>query len=204
MNPSSLPPVICPPNRRFWLWAFLLVPVVVLILLVAWIASFFHLDSDARALRNGLMGASGVEWRQRIALNTGYFALGAVRTGLSFLKLEPGAHAVIESVRGAGVGVYQLIPGTQCPDRPAMLAAADSAMAARGWERAVGVMEHGNMVAVYLPGRKISVHRVKCCVMVFNGKELVLVSALGNPEPLINFALNQPGLCDQVKSLAQR
>lgn len=30
--------------------------------------------------------------------------------------------------------------------------------------------------------------------MVFDGKELVLVSAQGNPEPLLEYALAQPGL----------
>jgi hypothetical protein len=32
-----------------------------------------------------------------------------------------------------------------------MLAAADSAMTARGWERVVGVMDGKDLVAVYLP-----------------------------------------------------
>jgi len=84
-----------------------------------------------------------------------------------------------------------------------MLAAADSAMTARGWERLVGIIDGRNLVTVYFP-QKISVHRLKCCVMVFDGKELVLVSAQGNPEPLLEYALAQPGLDDQIRLLAQR
>jgi hypothetical protein len=102
------------------------------------------------------------------------------------------------------VGIYRVTPGTPLPDRAAILAAADSAMTARGWQRVVGVMESRNLVAIYLPGKNISVHRLKCCVMVFDGKEMVLVSARGNLEPLLTYALKQPGLRDQAKWLAQR
>jgi hypothetical protein len=88
--------------------------------------------------------------------------------------------------------------GTPPPERAAMLAAADSAMTARGWERVVGVMDGKELVAIYLPGEKVSVHRLQCCVLVFDGKEMVLVSVRGNPEPLLIYALKQPGLCNQA------
>jgi hypothetical protein len=204
MNPSSLPPVAHRSARRLWLWLFVLAPLLFFLALAAGVASFFHLGSDVRALRNGLMKSSGVEWRQKIAVNANYLTLGAVRAGLSCVKLDPGAHAALQSVRSAGVGIYRLTPGTPLPDRAAMLAAADSAMTARGWQRVVGVMDSRNLVAIYLPGKNISVHRLKCCVMVFDGKEMVLVSARGNLEPLLTYALKQPGLCDQAKWLAQR
>jgi hypothetical protein len=45
---------------------------------------------------------------------------------------------------------------------------------------------------------------VKCCVMVFDGKELVLVSARGTLEPLLTYALAQPGFDAQVRELARR
>jgi len=155
-------------------------------------------------LRNELIKSSGVEWRQQIALNAGHFTLGAARVGLSCARLDPGARAALQSVRTAGVGIFRLPSGTPPPPGAAMLAVADSAMTARGWERVVGVMDGKDLVAVYLPGKNISVHRLKCCVMVFDGKEMVLVSAQGNPEPLLNYALAQPGLGAQVRRLAQR
>ena len=202
MTPSSLPPVARRPSRRLWLLAFLVVPLLLLGLLAAGVASCFRLSSDSRALRNELIQSSGVEWRQQIALNANWLTLGAVRAGLSCVRLDPGARAALQSVRSAGVGVYQVASGT-APDRAAMLAAADSAMTARGWERVVGVMDGGDLVTVYLP-EKVSVRRLKCCVMVFDGKEMVLVSARGNLEPIVNYALEQPGFCDRTKSLAQR
>jgi|WetSurMetagenome_2_1015567.scaffolds.fasta_scaffold383347_1 hypothetical protein len=200
---SSHPPATRRSARRFWLWGLLATPFLLLLLLGAGVASFFFLDSDARALRNEMIKASGVAWRQQIAVNAGRLTLGAVRTGLSGVRLDPGAHAALQSVRTAGVGVYQLPAGTRPPDRAAMLAAADTAMTARGWERVVGVMDGRDLVAVYLP-EKISVQRLKCCVMVFDGKEMVLVSARGNLEPLLQYALAQPGLGTRARRLAQR
>ena len=204
MNPSSLPPVTRRPARRPWLLGFLAASLLLLVLLAAGVASCFRLGSDARSLRNELMKSSGVEWRQQIALNAGRLTLGAVRAGLSCVKLDPVARAALQSVRTAGVGVYQLPSGTPPPDRAAMLAAADSAMTARGWERAVGVMDGHDLVAVYVPKENISARRLKCCVMVFDGEEMVLVSAQGNLEPLLKYALNQPGLGAQARRLAQR
>jgi hypothetical protein len=204
MNPSSHTAVPRRPAWWFWLWGLLAAPLLLFIVLAVMVANCFRLSSDARALRNELITSSGVEWQQEIALNANTLTLGAVRAVLSCVKLDPGARAAVQSVRTAGVGVYQLASGTPSPDRAAMLAAADSAMTARGWERAVGVMDGHDLVAVYVPKENISARRLKCCVMVFDGKEMVLVSAQGNLEPLLKYALNQPGLGAQARRLAQR
>jgi hypothetical protein len=203
MNPSSLPPRTRPSARRLWLWGLLATPLLLLILLGAGVASCFRLGADARAVRNALIKASGVEWRPQIVLNAGRLTLGAVRAGLSCVRLDPAARAALQSVHAAEVGVYQLPAGKPPPNRAAMLASADSAMAARGWERVVGVIDGRDLVAVYFP-KEASVQRLKCCVLVFDGKEMVLVSAQGNPLPLATYALAQPGFGAQRGWLAQR
>jgi len=127
---NRLPPAgNAPVGPRLWLWGLLATPLLLLVVLAAVVANCFRLGSDARALRNELIKSSGVEWWQQIALNAGRLTLGAVRAGLC-AKLDPGARAAFQSVRTAGVGVYQLASGTPPPDRAAMLAAADSAMTA--------------------------------------------------------------------------
>jgi hypothetical protein len=204
MNPTSSLPETRRSARQLWLWGLLATPLLLLLLVGAGVASFFFLGSDTRALRNGLMKSSGVEWRQQIALNAGCLTLDAVRAGLSHARLDPGARAALQSVRSAEVGVYQLAAGTPTPDHAAMLAAADSAMTGRGWERVVGVMDGHNLVAVYLPEKNISTDNLKCCVLAFDGKEMVLVSVQGNPEPLLRYAFDQAGLDAQARSLAQR
>ena len=204
MNPTPPPPATRRLACRLWLWGLLATPLLLLLLLGAGVASFFYLGSDARALRNGLMKSSGVEWRQQIVLNAGPLTLDAVRLGLSRARLDSGPRAALQSVRSAEVGVYQLASGTPPPNRAAMLAAADSAMTTRGWERVVGVMDGHNLVAVYVPGQDISAYHLNCCVLVLDGKEMVLVSVQGNPEPLLTYALAQPGLGAQSPWLAQR
>lgn len=203
MNSSSHPPATRRLARRFGFWGLLATPLLLLALLAAGVANCFRLGSDARAMRNELIKTSGVAWRQQIALNAGSLTLSAVRAALSCVKLDPGARAALQSVRNATVGVYQLPAGTPAPDRATMFAAADSAMTARGWERVVGVLDGEDLVTVYLP-KKLSVQRLKCAVMVFDGKQLVLVSARGNLEPLLKYALAQPGLGAPVRRLAQR
>jgi hypothetical protein len=160
MNPTSPPPAMRRSARRLWLWGLLATPLLLLLLVGAGVASFFHLGSDARALRNELIKSSGVEWRQQIALNGNWLALGAIRAGLSFVNLDPGARAAIQSVRSAGVGVYQLASGAPLPHRGAMFVTADSAMTARGWERVVGVLDGEDLVAIYVPEKNISVHHL--------------------------------------------
>ena len=203
MNPSSSPPPTRPPARRLWLWAFLAVPLSLLIVVAAWVYSCFHLSSDVRVLRNALTRSTGVEWREQIALNANWLTLGAIRAGLSNVKLDPAARAALQSVCSAGVGVYQLAAETPPPDRATMLVAANTAMAARGWERVVVVINAHDLVAVYSPKTYVPFHRLKCCVVVFSGRELVLVSTQADPEPLVGYALAQPRLVAQAPQSAQ-
>ena len=203
MITSSQPPATRRLARRLGYWGLLATPLLLLALLAAGVASCFCLGPDARALRNELIKSSGVAWRQQIAVNAGSLVLSAVHAGFHCVRLEPGARAALESVNSAGVGVYQLPAGTPAPDRAAMLAGADSAMSARGWERVVGAMDGHDLVAIYLP-KKVAVHRLKCCMMVFDGRQIVLVSARGNLEPLLQYAFARRGFGKPVRQLAQR
>ena len=202
------PPVISsarPRARRLWLWgalaALVLLPFVVL---AAGVASYFHLSSDTKALRNSLMRSASVQWRPQIVLNVGNGTLSAVRAGLSFVELDAEARAALRAIRGAEVGIYQLASGEKSPDRAAMLAAADAAMNARGWDRVVGVLDGQDLVAVYVPGKTASARRMKCCVMVFDGQEMVLVSARANLEPLLQCALDHPAVRANARLLVKR
>ena len=204
MNPTPAPSVVRPSAKRLWLRCILAVLLVLPIVIAVEVVSWFHLSSDTSALRNSLIKSSGVEWRQQIALNAGGFTLSAVRAGLSFVNLDAGTRAALQSVRGAEVGVYQLPSGAKPPDRAAMLAAADAIMTARGWDRVVGVMDGQDLVTVYLPGKTVSAHRMKCCLMVFDGREMVVVSARANLEPLLKYVLAQPAIAARVRSLVRR
>src|ERR1044071_6208558 len=68
--------------------ALVIVPSALVGLLILGVTSYFRLSSDTRALRSGLIAASGADWHQKIALNVGGFTLGLARAGLSFVPLD--------------------------------------------------------------------------------------------------------------------
>ena len=69
-----------------------------------------------------------------------------------------------------------------------MLSAADAAMAGRGWDRLVGVLHGHELVAVYAPREIRSAQDVKFCLVVMDGRELIVAAARGNLEPLADLA----------------
>ena len=168
------------------------------------VTSYFRMSSDTRALRDGLIESSGTDWHRKIALNVGGLTLGVARTGLSFVHLDERARAALQTVRGVEVGTYELSKTEETPDRDAMLIAADKAMSARGWERVVGVMAEHELVAVYVPEKNTTLQRLNCCVMVFDGRQMVVASARTNPQPLVQCLLNQPALRAKMNWLARR
>lgn len=207
MQTSPAPPVIRPPSSRRWLWmglALVLIPLLTLGGLALGVASYFRLSSDTRALRSELMRASGAEWRQRIGLNVGSTTLGLVRAGLSCTQIKPEALAAFRAVRSFEVGIYELASRVDDPNRTALLAAADGVMNARGWERVVGVLDGRQMVGVYLPAELGSPRRVKACVVVLDDRQMVVVSAQGNLEPLVECLRQHHDWQAKVRSLASR
>jgi len=194
MNPISAPPFIRSSSEHRWLWVLLAVFILLPILLVFGIASYFRLSSDTRALRSGLIKASGAEWRQQFAFNVGGLTCGAVRSGLSFVNLNKEARAAVQTVRGVEVSILRLAGGEKSPDCATMLGAADSAMNRRGWDRVVGVLDGEDMVAVYVSSKTTSCRRLECCVVVFDGEQMVVASARANLQPLLDCGLNEHGL----------
>jgi len=204
MNPSPAPAGNRPSAKHRWLWGLTVVLLLLSVATVFGITSYFRFSTDTIALRDGLMKSSGVEWRQRIGINVGGLTMCAVRTGLSFVHLDPQARAALQSVRGVQIGIYQLPPGVKPPDHAAMLTAADHAVVNRGWNRVVCVLNHKDLVTVYLQDRTTWMRRVKCFVLVFDGRQMVMVAAQGNPEPLIECLLSQPDVGANLKLLAKR
>lgn len=207
MNAIATPPVTRAPNRNPWLWLLLLLvslPFVVIGALTVAVANCFYLSADTEDSQSELARAGGSEWRQQIAFSIGSVPLWAARTGLACVKMDAEARAAVQSVRGVEVGIYELASGSKAPDRAAMLTAADKAMTAHGWERVVGVLDGDEMVGVYLPTKMTSPRRVQACVVVLDGRQLVIVSARGNLEPLMECLRNNPKWRAEMRSLASR
>jgi hypothetical protein len=161
----------------------------------------FRVSSDAEALRNGVMKSAGARWDREVEIGVDPFTLSLVRAGLAFVDLDPEARTALNTVRSAEVGVYRLQHGPQQSDRPALLTAADKAMANRGWNRVVAVVNERELVAIYVPKSVRSLRNVKACFVMLNGREMVVASARTNLEPLLEMACSQSEWHQKGRSL---
>lgn len=152
------------------------------------IASYFRLSPDANVLRASAMEGVQGTWHKKIALNVGFLTTGLIRAGSHCLTLPPEPRAALDSLRAAEVGVYRLQGTAGGVDHRAILARADRQMSARRWDRVVGVSRERELVAIYVPMRGVRSDRVGCCVLVLQDRELVVVRANGNLEPLLELA----------------
>ena len=189
---GPVPPVIAAPRRlrlRLRTGYFVLALVLCLPLLCAiGIVGYFRLSSPTQALRSSVMESVPGQWNKRFAVHVGGITTGLVRFGSDFFKLPPEPKAALAAIRGAEVGVYRLRNAPSVLDYSAMFAAADKSMKLRGWERIVGVAQGGQFVAVYMPRDLRTLKRMACCVVVLNDQDLVVASASGNLEPLLELA----------------
>ncbi len=158
------------------------------VLCVVGVTGYFRLGSDAAALRQAVMTATPGTWHKKIALRLGGFTTGLLRQGSQLFNLPREARAALDAVHGGEVGIYRLQRDGGLPKRNGLLPRADKLMRARGWERLVGVIEHNQVVAIYLPREKMTSRRVQFCLFVFQEDDLIIASARGNLEPLLAIA----------------
>jgi hypothetical protein len=186
--------LIHPPQKGLWLAGGILIVVFLPFALLAYgVTGYFRLSSETRALRNSLLTSSDAAWQPRFAFNVGNLTLSALRAGLSHADIPSEGRAALQSLRGAEVAICQLPAAAEPPDRAVMLCAADRAMAARGWDRIVGVMDGRALVAAYLPRNAAPARPLKVCAVVFDGRELVVVGVRANLTPLLECLQSQPG-----------
>jgi hypothetical protein len=185
MQAPNTPTPPKPPGFRFHAGYVIALAIPLLFALgVVGVTGYFRLSSETAALRESLMGSVDGQWKKTIAVHLGWFTTGLVRAGSRLVKLDPEPRAALDAVRGVEVGVYKVQDGAERQDHGAILAKADKAMTRRGWVRVVGVSHDRELVAIYMPRKGTSLRSMRCCLMVFNGRELVVASARGNLEPL--------------------
>jgi hypothetical protein len=161
---------------------------VLLVWTVYGITGYFRLSSEANALRQSALDSIGGTWDKKIALHVGRFTTALVRIASHHIKLSAEPRAALESVQAAEVGVYKLQQRPEWIDANSFLSRADKTMLNHGWQRVIGVSKADQLVAVYCPKRASSSPKLKCCLAVFDGRELVLASFQGNVEPLLEIA----------------
>jgi hypothetical protein len=174
------------------------------LLVVVGVTGYFRLSSETAILRESVMSGVDGTWNKKIALHVGFLTTGLVRAGSHLFKLAPEPQAAFDSIRGAEVGIYKLQADAGWVDHKAILARADRAMSARRWDRVVGVSRENELVAVYFPHRGLSTDRMRCCVLVLQGRDLVVVGASGNLDPLLQLAGSRFDLKEMGQHFALR
>jgi hypothetical protein len=177
---------------------------LLLVALAYGFTGYFRLSPEMAGLRESLQVASGETWHRKLTLNFGGFTCGAARLASTFTHLEPEARAALQSVRACEVGIYETLTTSATSDPGALLAAADAGMVARGWERLVGVAQNNQLVVVYVPRTVSSARRMRCAVLVCHERQLVLVAARMNLEPLLELALAEGKLRAGDRTLARK
>jgi len=179
-SPQTRPaaPPATPRRRRIWPWvlAICLFPWVVI---GAAAVSCLTLNRQAATLRRQVMAASHADWSTKFQLSVGRVTLGAVRTGLIFVRDKniEDARLALAAVERASVGVYERRTERSEWSRAQLFADTDRAMRQRGWTRLVGVAENdGETVLVYAPEDCAPGDTIDVCVAVVDGKQLVVVS----------------------------
>lgn len=193
------------PRRRIWPWVLGLCLAPFAILGVA-VASYVTLDRDASVLRRHVMKATNADWQTKVQCSVGRITIGAVRSGLFFVRKPEvdDARLALAAVKHASVGVYQLRHRDADWSREQLFVETDRAMADRGWMRLVGVSERdgAEAVLVYAPEDIEDDEPIDICVAVVNGRELVIVSTTIDPTTLGE--LVQRHLPDDVRKIAAR
>ncbi|MBP6508346.1 MAG: hypothetical protein KA257_12345 [Opitutaceae bacterium] len=148
------------------------------------------LTREAAALRHELMNALPGKFATRVQLSVGEAAFALIRSGGYFMNLPPEARLGLQAVQRASVGVYQLEAGARPRDDHSWGQQADDSMARRGYTRMVGVEEKGQTVLVYTPVQE-NVDVLDLCLAVFDGEQLVVVSAKVRGKPLMQLIEGQ-------------
>ena len=183
IHPSPLPPASFRPR----VWHFVIALVIILpVWTVVGVTGYFRLSPEARVLRGSLMDSVGGQWHKKFAVHLGGMTMGLVRFGSQFLHIPPEPKAALKTLHGAEVGIYDLADDPSGLDSVRIFNNADRAMKSRGWQRIVGVVKEGDLVAVYFPISAVRPSSMACCVMVFHERQLVVASARGNLEPLLD------------------
>jgi hypothetical protein len=170
---------------------------VILLPLVAIIGvtSYIRLGPDATALRNSVIKIAPA--KARVVVNVGFLTTGVVRLVAGFFSIPPEAQMAMRSIRAAEVGVYRLEQRIEDLDRARVLSTAEGAMCKRGWTRIVGVSHEKELVSVFMP-KRVCASNMKCCVLVISDEDLVVVSARGNIEEVIELAREKIDLTRRV------
>lgn len=181
--------------QRFWiavLVVFVLGPVLLAGAITLTVLNALYVGSDTAALREVVAPGLARGWHKEAEGHVGWFPLALARMAVRFAPVDPEVRLALRALRNAEVSVHARHSDGPSVDRATVLSDADRVMEARGWQRLVGVVEHHDLVLVYVPKILYSAHDIEACVLVLEPRHLVVASARADLEPLLELARSRP------------
>jgi hypothetical protein len=144
---------------------------------------------DMRDVRNELLACLGQSPVASIEVAIPAWAATLGRVGASLTDLDPHLEAALQTAGGGQLGVYELSEQPPRETVRAMLQATDRSLGSKGWTRMVTVLDGGESVAVYgLDSSMRKGEALEIFLLVLSQQELVMLSARGYPEPMLELA----------------
>lgn len=190
-DPALQPAAPTRSTGRAWLGLVVIGVVSLIVMLpLVLVAGCFRTAKETRTVRDSLRHSmtSNGDWQTHIELHGGPMTLGFARIAASCIdEIPPEVRTMLQSLRGADVGIYEFRGAGGKVDRGAYIEAATRAMDNQAWERAVTVVDREETVMVFIARDFADGEMLHACVAVLHGRSLVLVSAQIDPEPLMTF-----------------
>ena len=152
------------------------------------IARSLQADPSLPDLRTPVLEALDVPTRSAVDVHVPPLIFTAGRLVSLCVEMEEELGQGLRVMRSARIGAYEL--GEQ-PDRESvvrMMHRAGAVLEDRGWDRLVMVMDRNDAVLVYCAPPRKETDEVQASVIALSGRDLVIVSARGHLEPLVELA----------------
>jgi len=165
-------------------------PLLLLMLLLLGIGSYFWVSPEIRTMRNSVIENSSGKFDRKIELNVGRWSFAAARlAGLFLRNLPDEARTALNCAQGAQVSVYET-RGVVTDDN-ALFKDLDVKMENQGWERVVGAIHETTTVALFVPRNMNSPEKTEICAMVLSDGHLVCVYGKSNVQPLVKMVMEK-------------
>ena len=175
----------------WWTLGLMSVSVVGLALIAV---DLLTLNRDTAVLRSAMFAATGAHTKTTVQLDLGPVSFLLVRGVVALIpQAPPETRLALESVKRACVGVYQMPQRTNVRDGAGLMTRADEEMARRGWSRAIGVNQKDQTVLLYTPTTAADGDRLRVCVAVCDGNQIVVMSTEVEAERLQRLVAQQGG-----------
>ena len=194
MNPDPSLAAPTPRHRFRWMHWLLIAVAALAVVAVLQIASLFSLVKEAADLREIVIDTTSIPMQTKVQFSVGPAILGMGRVAVSFIDEAPReAKQALAAMRRASVGVYEFDRAPTDAQQIALWEATEQRVNRDGWQRIVSVNEGSQSVMIFMPQDSDATEMLEVCVVVCEGRQLVIVSAVADSAPLMALAQEQMG-----------